>query len=203
MQGKHTVVMKNLFYAMALCLIAIVGLHAQKPASPSEFFPLRVGTYWIYKGTVRWDEPESEKPGSAEVTWKMTCRARVSQTRFSCCDRDRLSGGSRLVRRDFGTETLAVYRRRQTPRVLRKSRAGLRFVEAHGRRSCLRQISWSTTISFSSGLCNKAPNSAMPKPRNVKTDMYCWFVAEVTTKKVARCEWRDSGTISPSSSCNI
>lgn len=72
MQGKHTVVMKNLFYAMALCLISIAGLHAQKPASPNEFFPLRVGTYWIYKGTVRWDEPEGERPGSAEVTWKMS-----------------------------------------------------------------------------------------------------------------------------------
>lgn len=41
-------------------------------ADSNEFFPFSVGTYWVYKGTVRWDDPEEQKPGSAEVTWKMT-----------------------------------------------------------------------------------------------------------------------------------
>jgi hypothetical protein len=64
--------MKKIILAMVLCITGFVALRAQKPASPSAFFPLNVGTYWVYKGTVRWDDPESEKPGSADVTWKMT-----------------------------------------------------------------------------------------------------------------------------------
>jgi hypothetical protein len=64
--------MKRIIYAMALCLIGFVGVHAQKPSGPSEFFPMATGTYWIYKGTVRWFDPEGDQPGSAEVTWKMT-----------------------------------------------------------------------------------------------------------------------------------
>jgi hypothetical protein len=64
--------MKKLILAMAICLVGFAGLRAQKPASPGGFFPLTPGTYWIYKGTVRWDDPESDKPGSADVTWKMT-----------------------------------------------------------------------------------------------------------------------------------
>jgi hypothetical protein len=60
------------FSLMALLSVVAVSLmNAQKPASPREFFPMTPGTYWVYKGTVRWDEPESDKPGSAEVTWKM------------------------------------------------------------------------------------------------------------------------------------
>lgn len=64
--------MKKLIFLFVLCSSGFTGLSAQKPAGPSEFFPLNVGTYWLYKGTVRWDDPESEKPGSAEVSWKMT-----------------------------------------------------------------------------------------------------------------------------------
>jgi hypothetical protein len=37
-----------------------------------EFFPLTVGTYWVYKGTVHWSDSEDDKPVSGEVTWKMT-----------------------------------------------------------------------------------------------------------------------------------
>jgi hypothetical protein len=64
--------MNRLALASVLSLIALPLLYAEKPATPGEFFPMSAGTYWVYKGTVRWDDPESDKPGSAEVTWKMT-----------------------------------------------------------------------------------------------------------------------------------
>jgi hypothetical protein len=65
--------MRKIAYAMMLCVISCALLRAQKstPADSGEFFPFSVGTYWVYKGTVRWDDPEEQKPGSAEVTWKM------------------------------------------------------------------------------------------------------------------------------------
>ena len=56
-----------------LCVVFCRLLSAQKPPADSgEFFPFSVGTYWVYKGTVRWGDPEEEKPSSADVTWKMT-----------------------------------------------------------------------------------------------------------------------------------
>ncbi|MGB7848133.1 MAG: hypothetical protein WBL63_21160 [Candidatus Acidiferrum sp.] len=64
--------MKRLAFTAVLSLIALSLADAQSPATPPEFFPLTAGTYWVYKGTVRWDDPEGDKPGSAEVTWKMT-----------------------------------------------------------------------------------------------------------------------------------
>lgn len=64
--------MKTLVPGMLLCLVGCAWAWAQKPAEPKEFFPFRQGTTWVYQGTVRWEEPEEEKPGTAEVTWKMT-----------------------------------------------------------------------------------------------------------------------------------
>jgi len=66
--------MRKIAYALMLWILFCAMLSAQKPtpADANEFFPFSVGTYWVYKGTVRWDDPEEEKPGSAEVTWKMT-----------------------------------------------------------------------------------------------------------------------------------
>jgi hypothetical protein len=65
--------MRKIACATLLWLLFCPFLTSQKPApaDPSEFFPFSVGTYWVYKGTVRWDDPEGEKPGSAEVAWKM------------------------------------------------------------------------------------------------------------------------------------
>jgi len=64
--------MKALISAIILCLVGFTLLYAQKSVTPSEFFPLSQGTYWVYKGTVRWQDAEEEKPASAQVTWKMT-----------------------------------------------------------------------------------------------------------------------------------
>jgi hypothetical protein len=64
--------MKKFVFATVLCLMGLTWLDAQKPATPSEFFPLSAGTYWVYKGTVRWYDFEGDKPASAEVTWKMS-----------------------------------------------------------------------------------------------------------------------------------
>jgi hypothetical protein len=44
----------------------------QKNETSKEFFPFRIGTYWVYTGTVRWYDNETDKPASTDVTWKMT-----------------------------------------------------------------------------------------------------------------------------------
>ena len=64
--------MRTFVSSFVLCLIGFSWSHAQNPAPPREFFPLTPGTYWVYKGTVRWEEAEEEKPASTEVTWKMS-----------------------------------------------------------------------------------------------------------------------------------
>jgi hypothetical protein len=65
--------MRKIACSVLLWLLFCPLLGAQKPApaDSSEFFPFSVGTYWVYKGTVRCDDPEEERPGSADVTWKM------------------------------------------------------------------------------------------------------------------------------------
>jgi hypothetical protein len=64
--------MKRLLSTVLLCLLGFAPLFAQKPDFSGEFFPLRAGTYWVYKGTVRWYDYENDKPASGDVTWKMT-----------------------------------------------------------------------------------------------------------------------------------
>jgi hypothetical protein len=64
--------MNRFFCAILLWIFSLALPFTQKPAAPSEFFPLHAGTYWIYKGTVRWYDYENDKPVSGEVTWKMT-----------------------------------------------------------------------------------------------------------------------------------
>jgi hypothetical protein len=61
----------NRFLSAALLILFGFPVYAHKPAA-SEFFPLRPGTYWTYKGIVRWDDGVSDKPVSGDVTWKMT-----------------------------------------------------------------------------------------------------------------------------------
>jgi hypothetical protein len=56
-----------------VCAMGLAGLSAQKPdAELGGFFPFHAGTYWVYKGTVRWYDYENDKPASADVTWKMS-----------------------------------------------------------------------------------------------------------------------------------
>ena len=49
-----------------------VGLNAQDTVKPAEFFPMKVGTYWVYEGTVRYQDPEKEEPTTEKVSWRMT-----------------------------------------------------------------------------------------------------------------------------------
>jgi hypothetical protein len=64
--------MKKFVCTIALCFMGFTGLRAQKSLAPSEFFPLTAGTYWVYKGKVRWYDFENDKPASVDVTWKMS-----------------------------------------------------------------------------------------------------------------------------------
>jgi len=63
--------MSKMVCVLALCIVAVRGLQEQKATDAGKFFALTPGTYWLYQGTVRWEEPEEEKPGSTDVTWKM------------------------------------------------------------------------------------------------------------------------------------
>jgi hypothetical protein len=64
--------MKRFVSALVLSIFGFPFLYAQKSAAPTTFFPMTPGTYWVYKGTVRWYDFETDKPVSGDVTWKMT-----------------------------------------------------------------------------------------------------------------------------------
>jgi hypothetical protein len=58
--------------AVLLLTVSLAPAPAQKSVASNEFFPFAVGSYWVYQGTVRWYDNETEKPASTDVTWKMT-----------------------------------------------------------------------------------------------------------------------------------
>ena len=65
--------MKTLGVAVFYALIAALTLNAQDTAAPSSpFFPTRVGTYWIYEGTVSWFDAEKEDTATERVSWRMS-----------------------------------------------------------------------------------------------------------------------------------
>ena len=64
--------MTKILCSILLCVTGFALLHARQSGSSNEFFPLHSGTYWIYKGTVGWHDDANDKPGTAEVTWKMS-----------------------------------------------------------------------------------------------------------------------------------
>ncbi|HUN63716.1 MAG TPA: hypothetical protein VMU53_17085 [Candidatus Sulfotelmatobacter sp.] len=64
--------MKRFVSILLFCLVGVLPIPARKPAEAETFFPFHVGTYWIYKGTVGWQDSENDKETSGDVTWKMT-----------------------------------------------------------------------------------------------------------------------------------
>jgi hypothetical protein len=58
-----------------VCLLALLStslISGQQPTSNEHFLPLTLGTYWLYRGTVSWSDPQTEKEAQASVTLKMT-----------------------------------------------------------------------------------------------------------------------------------
>jgi len=63
--------MRKILCAMVLC-VAAFGLLQARQGSSNSFLPANPGTYWVYRGTVGWYDQANDKPGSAEVNWKMS-----------------------------------------------------------------------------------------------------------------------------------
>jgi len=64
--------MKTIATAL-VCLLGVgAALNARDTAAPAEFFPMEVGTYWVYEGTVGYQDPEKEEPTTEKVSWRMT-----------------------------------------------------------------------------------------------------------------------------------
>lgn len=64
-------------FGIALCCITIASLAArvaftQELASPTHFFPLSSGTYWVYQGKVTWFDQAKQKSAESKVTLKMS-----------------------------------------------------------------------------------------------------------------------------------
>lgn len=57
---------------LACLALGVAGKRGQKPDNSS--FPLSVGNYWVYQGTVRWTHENSDQTSEAKVTWKTEIR---------------------------------------------------------------------------------------------------------------------------------
>ena len=64
--------MRRVVIVMACALCATAMMNARDTAPGTQFFPMKVGTYWVYEGTVSWQDPEKEEPTKESVTWRMT-----------------------------------------------------------------------------------------------------------------------------------
>jgi hypothetical protein len=64
--------MQKLVIVLVCAICWGIGLKAHDTEAPSAFFPMKVGTYWVYEGTVRWYDSEKDAPASEKVSWRMT-----------------------------------------------------------------------------------------------------------------------------------
>jgi hypothetical protein len=66
-----------------LVLLCSSLITAQQPGSPEHFLPLTPGTYWLYRGTVTWSDPQTEKEAQAVVTLKMAILKVIQRPEFT------------------------------------------------------------------------------------------------------------------------
>ena len=64
-------------------LLSASPITAQQPASTEHFLPLNPGTWWLYRGTVGWTDPQTEKEAQANVTLKMTVQKVIQKPEFT------------------------------------------------------------------------------------------------------------------------
>jgi hypothetical protein len=69
---KGFVSMSRLLIALALSISAWASVCAQEQGRPEEFFPISVGTYWVYEGTVSWADSANAQPATQQISWKMS-----------------------------------------------------------------------------------------------------------------------------------
>jgi hypothetical protein len=69
-----------------------------------ELFPMSKGTYWIYRGEVKWQYDETVK--SARVEWKMEVVETIFRTDGAAAILKRWSVGSAMVPAEPGTRGL-------------------------------------------------------------------------------------------------
>ena len=62
-----------IFLAFLLTALSIVNESSAAEYNAKSLFPLEKGSYWLYKGNIRWTpEGENQKVKSKVITWKMT-----------------------------------------------------------------------------------------------------------------------------------
>ncbi len=69
------------FCLVAFLFSSVVDIRSQD--IPIHFMPLTPGTYWVYKGTVRWYDFERRKPTTKPVSIKMTVERVIHEPDFT------------------------------------------------------------------------------------------------------------------------
>ena len=57
-----------------LAIFSILPFSAQDKSAAGDAFPASEGTYWVYRGFVRWTQAGSNKVSQTQVTWRMEVR---------------------------------------------------------------------------------------------------------------------------------
>jgi len=60
--------------AIAMTCVLLIGaaVNAHNTETIGGILPLKVGTYWVYEGTVSWFDAEKEDTASEKVSWRMS-----------------------------------------------------------------------------------------------------------------------------------
>jgi hypothetical protein len=61
-------------WLLALCAIGLGLLGSGTAAQDEHPFPMAPGTYWIYRGTVRWTRAGSDEVNEAQIRWRTEVR---------------------------------------------------------------------------------------------------------------------------------
>jgi hypothetical protein len=64
--------MKTLVVAIVCALSVTALVNTREEGGAGEFFPMKVGTYWVYEGTVSWFDAEKEDSATEQVSWRMS-----------------------------------------------------------------------------------------------------------------------------------
>jgi hypothetical protein len=64
--------MKTLVLAIVCMVCGAVMLTARGSSAPAQFFPMKVGTYWVYEGSVSWYDFTKEQRATERVSWRMS-----------------------------------------------------------------------------------------------------------------------------------
>jgi hypothetical protein len=160
-------------------------LSAQQPVASQHFLPMTVGTYWIYRGTVRWFSFDLGRPAEKKVTLKMTLKKVASNEAISVALLGGFPGDVDWLQADDPIQPSQwVWIENKAHQVfLRELDGNKDAIFLDGRKSLLDIQYTADDLVFQWPLA-KGKKFCEAEDRKRTDDRYCWVVATVANKTI-------------------